>query len=132
VPSAARLAIVALSKPGGFVAQRHETESGARTLGILTEIMWVQERNHLTAAFKKISRNRYDGVFVYSNPFTYSDRAEIARLPAVSGVPAVYEAREFVDAGGLLSFGPNVAVSIVARLAMLTGSSKARSPVTFR
>ena len=81
-----------------------------KTLGIQTEIIWVQERNHLTEAFKKISRNRYDGVFVYSNRFTYSERAEIARLAAVSGVPAVYEAREFVDAGGLLSYGPKVAV----------------------
>ena len=49
-------------------------------------------------------------MFVYSNPFTYSERAEIARLATVSGVPAVYEEREFVDAGGLLSYGPNVAV----------------------
>jgi putative ABC transport system substrate-binding protein len=109
-PGLARLAIIVPSNPGGFAVQRRETEQAARTLGIQIETLWVVERNQLIDAFKQISRRRHDGVMVYSHPFTYSERSEIARLAAASGVPAIYETREFVDAGGLVSYGPNIGV----------------------
>jgi putative ABC transport system substrate-binding protein len=108
VPKVTRLAVLVPSTPGGFVPQRRATEKAAEALGIQFEIMWVPERNKLAEAFRKVSRSRHDGLFVYSNPFTYSERAEIARLAAASGVPAIYETWEFVAAGGLVSYGPTV------------------------
>jgi putative ABC transport system substrate-binding protein len=63
----------------------------------------VGERNDVHEAFKKATSSRYDGLFVFSNPFTYSERREIAGLAAANGLPAIYEARGFVVAGGLIS-----------------------------
>jgi putative ABC transport system substrate-binding protein len=87
----------------------------------------------LYEAFKKVTRSRYDGLFVFSNPLTYSERREITRLAAASGVPAIYEVWEFVAAGGLASYGPNVsdlyrrAVTYVDKI--LKGARPADLPV---
>jgi len=70
---------------------------------------------------------------VFSNPFTYSERREIARLAAISGVPAIYEVWEFVAAGGLVSYGPNSAVLYRRAVAyvdkILKGAKPADLPV---
>jgi putative ABC transport system substrate-binding protein len=111
VPRLARLAVLVPSpNRTAFPSERRQTEAAARSLGVQCDVIWVGERNDLYEAFKTVTRSRYDGLFVFSNPFTYSERREIARLAAASGVPAIYEARGFVDAGGLLSYGPNVSV----------------------
>ena len=72
--------------------------------------MWVQERNDLAPIFKRVTRNSYDGLLVYSNPFMNSERREIAQLAQASGVPTIYEYRDFVIAGGLVSYGPSISV----------------------
>jgi len=111
VPLLARLAVlVPAPHSRGFVSERRQTEMAASTLGVQTDFMWVQERNDLAPAFKRLTRSGYDGLFVYSNPFLYGERREIAQLAAASGVPAIYETRDFVAAGGLVSYGPDLSV----------------------
>jgi putative ABC transport system substrate-binding protein len=61
----------------GFASERRETEAAARTLGVQADVIWVHDRNGLHAAFKKVTRNRYDGLFVFAHPFTVSERREI-------------------------------------------------------
>ena len=134
VPSLARLAVLVPSANAtGFVSERRETERAAQTLGLQSDVIWTRDRNALYEAFKKVTRSRYDGLFVFSNPFTYSERREIARLAAASGVPAMYEVWEFVAAGGLVSYGPNGAVLYRRAVAyvdkILKGAKPADLPV---
>jgi|RhiMetdeSRZDD1v2_1073273.scaffolds.fasta_scaffold73540_5 ABC-type uncharacterized transport system substrate-binding protein len=111
VPRLARLAVlVPAAYSRGFYSERQQTEKAASTLGVQSDFMWVQERNDLAPTFKRVTRSSYDGLLVYANPFMYSERGEIAQLAKASGVPAMYETREFVIAGGLVSYGPNVSV----------------------
>jgi hypothetical protein len=51
-----------------------------------------------TRRSRKATSSRYDGLFVFSNPFTYSERREIAGLAAANRLPAIYEARGSVVA----------------------------------
>jgi len=55
-----------------------------------------------------IPRERPDGLFVTLDPFTRLHRRRIVELAAKHQLPAIYEHREFVDAGGLMSYGPSV------------------------
>ena len=134
VPSLARLAVLVPSANAtSFVSERRETERSAQALGVQSDVIWTRDRNTLYEAFKKVTRSRYDGLFVFSNPFTYSERREIARLAAASGVPAMYEVWEFVAAGGLVSYGPNGAVLYRRAVAyvdkILKGAKPADLPV---
>jgi ABC-type uncharacterized transport system substrate-binding protein len=108
VPPLARLAVLVPStRPEGFAVQLRETELAAQRMGMQMDIMRVQERNDLMSAFKTLTRSRYDGLYVYSNSFTHAERREIARLAGANRMPAMYELREFVAAGGLVSYGPS-------------------------
>jgi putative tryptophan/tyrosine transport system substrate-binding protein len=134
VPRLARLAVLVPSRnKTGFVSERRQTEMAARTLGVQSDVLWVGERNDVYEAFKKATSSRYDGLFVFSNPFTYSERREIARLAAANGLPAIYETQGFVVAGGLISYGPNISALLRRAVAyvdkILKGAKPADLPV---
>jgi putative ABC transport system substrate-binding protein len=98
VPSLARLAVLVPSANAtGFVSERRETEQAAQALGLQSDVIWTRDRNALYEAFKKVTRSRYDGLFVFSNPFTYSERREIAQSPQLAGCQRCTR-YEFVDA----------------------------------
>jgi len=60
----------------------------------------------IPGAFKFFNDNTYDGVLVTADPLFNDQRAAV--LAATDGLPTVYQWREFVDAGGLMSFGPSI------------------------
>jgi putative ABC transport system substrate-binding protein len=63
----------------------------------------------LERAFGAMTRERTDAALVLLDNFTIDHRDRIAGLAARQRVPAIYEGRTFVDAGGLLSYGPSIA-----------------------
>jgi ABC-type uncharacterized transport system substrate-binding protein len=64
--------------------------------------------NDFERAFGTVARQRPDALIVYTTPIMYSHRMQIVEFAARRGLPAMYSAREFVDAGGLMSYGPNL------------------------
>ena len=54
-------------------------------------------------------RERANGVVVAADPVTFGPRSQVVLLAARSRLPAVYGQREFVEVGGLMSYGPNIA-----------------------
>ena len=64
-----------------------------------------ERQSEIEAAFRALVRNRADALLVGADPFILSRRLLIATLAARHALPAVYTQREFVDAGGLLSYG---------------------------
>ena len=85
--------------------QLEGAEATARALGLQLEPVPVQGQNDLDAAFK-LSRGA-DGMLQIDSPLFVSNRARLAELAAANRLPAIYATRDFVEAGGLMSYGPH-------------------------
>jgi len=80
----------------------------ARNLGIDIHTFTVRKAEDLAAAFLGMRTNRDQGVAVVSPAFMFKHRTAVLELAATHRIPAVYELRVFVEAGGLMSYGVNV------------------------
>ncbi len=83
-------------------------EAACRQLGIqLTHPPEVRQTNDLDRAFARAVKNRAGGVLVLPSASFASQIQHIVGLAAMSGLPAIYEHRDFVEPGGLMSYGPS-------------------------
>jgi len=73
-----------------------------------TQFFGVADPAELEAAFSEIADNRIDSLFVVGDSFTVVHRSTITQLAAKHRLPAVYAFKEFVEAGGLAAYGPNL------------------------
>ncbi len=107
VPGVARVAM--LWNPSNPAKRRdlEETQAAAQTLGI--ELVSVETRtaSDVRAAGEALADEAVDGLVVAGDPLTVGLRAEIAEIAARGHIPAVYETPDFVEAGGLMGYGPN-------------------------
>jgi putative tryptophan/tyrosine transport system substrate-binding protein len=97
-----------------FVNPRNEAYSAAETkalqsaadaLGVQLLIVNIATPNDIEAAFAKLLRERAGALFVGGDALFYSHRDRLAPLAAHHAIPAIFAAREYVTAGGLISFG---------------------------
>jgi putative tryptophan/tyrosine transport system substrate-binding protein len=70
--------------------------------------MEVRDPRELDLAFEIIKREHPDALLLLVDPFTRSQRSRIVEFAAEQRLPAIYESSEFVDVGGLISYGPNI------------------------
>ena len=108
-PRVSRVAFLWNPVPPGAGTSKNVVESAARTLGVTFQSVEVRGPNELEGAFAAIVRKRANGLVVLADPVTLAPRSQIVLLAARSRLPAVYGLREFAEAGGLMSYGPNVA-----------------------
>jgi ABC-type uncharacterized transport system substrate-binding protein len=78
----------------------------ARSIGLQVAILEVRQKDDIASAFSEI-RDRADALFVVGDPLTFSNRVDIIAAAQVAKLPATYANRDFVVAGGLMSYGPN-------------------------
>jgi len=109
-------------------------EAASRQLGIrLVPTLEIRKSEELDAAFARAVRERAGGVLVLASPFFSSQGQRIASLAANARLPAIYEHRGFVEAGGLMSYGPDhrAIFSLVADYVdkILRGAQPADLPV---
>jgi putative tryptophan/tyrosine transport system substrate-binding protein len=110
VPKAVRVAV--LVNPA--VATTAETtlrdvQEAARTVGLQIRVLNATTIGEIDAAFATLARERPDALFVGANGFFVSRPVQIANLAARDRIPAAYENREYVAAGGLMSYGTDLA-----------------------
>jgi putative ABC transport system substrate-binding protein len=86
-----------------------ETEAAARTLGMQLQLVPATSPDDLASAFSAIAKYRPDAFIVFPSPMLFNQHKRIVAFAASKRLPAVYQAREFVDAGGLMSYGANLA-----------------------
>jgi putative ABC transport system substrate-binding protein len=84
------------------------TEATARKLGIKVRPLELKAAGDLDSIFDAILRDRPEALIVVADPLTLLLRAQIVQFAARHGLPAVYGMREFVEAGGLMSYGTSV------------------------
>ena len=108
LPRASRIAVLWNPAPPAADAYRRTVESAAVRLGMAVRSIAVKGRDEFDAAFESMSRDRVDGVIVLPDPLFFTARVQVVALATKYRLPAVFHAREFVELGGLMSYGSNL------------------------
>jgi putative ABC transport system substrate-binding protein len=106
VPTARRVAVLSHPPYHTNATQIKEAEVAARTLGMQLEPVLIRDPNDFEAAFNAV--HGADGLLQPDMPFFNTHRARVVALAARSRTPAIYGFRSMVEAGGLMSYGPDV------------------------
>jgi putative ABC transport system substrate-binding protein len=108
VPSASPVAMFWNDSNPGMVLRAHEAQNAAEKMRLNLESVGVHDLISFDSAFAKIESGEFNALLVLVDPFTREHRQRIVDFAAKHRLPAIYESREFVDAGGLISYGPSL------------------------
>jgi len=72
------------------------------------EVQKAADEHGIDAAFDMFARQQVDGLIVTADPFFNNHREQVVARAAAAKIPAIYQWREFVAAGGLMSYGPSI------------------------
>jgi putative tryptophan/tyrosine transport system substrate-binding protein len=108
VPNAAPVAMFWNDTNPGMVLRAHEAQNAADKLNLNLQSIGVHDLISFDAAFAKINGSQFNALLTLVDPFTRENRQRIVDFAAQRRLPAIYESREFVDAGGLVSYGPSL------------------------
>ena len=108
IPGLRRLAILANANAPSAVAEMVDAQATARSLGLEVVTSEIRRSEDIVPAFETL-RGRADALIVCAEPLVFANRVGINILAAAARLPAIYLAREYVQAGGLMSYGPNLA-----------------------
>ncbi len=134
VPKAVRIAV--LLNPGNAglgEATLRDLQEAAPNLGLQIQVLNASSIGEIDAAFAALARERPDALFVAADAFFLNRRGQFATLTARDRIPAAYAIRELVAAGGLMSYGTDLADSFhqvgVYTGSILKGAKPAELPV---
>jgi len=83
-------------------------QAAASTIGRQIEVFAASTNGEINAAFESMMQKRTDALLIGTNVFFATRRVQFATLAARHKLPAMYFGRDFVEAGGLMSYGPNI------------------------
>jgi len=106
VPGVRRLAILANIGYSASVIEMSEVQAAARTLGLEVVALEIQRAEDITTAFMALN-DRAEALYITADPLLNSNRVRIFALANIARLPTIASIREFVEAGGLMSYGPN-------------------------
>jgi putative ABC transport system substrate-binding protein len=95
-------------------------EEAAQAIGVQVRIFETGTSQAINTAFAKIVDERPDALFVSADPFFPTRRVQLATLAARHATPSSFSVREIVDAGGLMSYGPNI-IDAYRQMGIYTG-----------
>jgi putative tryptophan/tyrosine transport system substrate-binding protein len=108
-PKAAVIAMLVNPISPDAVPEIRDVQATAQAMGLQLKMFNASTPSELNAAFAAIAEQRPDALLVGSDPFLLLQREELVALTARLRIPAVYPFREFAAAGGLVSYGTNIA-----------------------
>jgi putative tryptophan/tyrosine transport system substrate-binding protein len=122
VPKAVRVAVL-VNPANATIAETtlREVQEAARAIGLQIQILNATTIGEIDAAFAALARERPDALFVSVDAFFASRQVQIATLAARGRIAAAYSQRDFVVAGGLVSYGTDLADSF-HQVGVYTGS----------
>jgi putative ABC transport system substrate-binding protein len=106
-----RMTIPIVKLPQFTLTRRAPGEQAARAIGLQIQIFNASTSREIDAAFASLARERADALFVAPDSLFASRRVQFATLATRDRIPAVYGGREYVEAGGLMSYGTDFADS---------------------
>jgi ABC-type uncharacterized transport system substrate-binding protein len=109
VPTVSRVAVLRNPASPTNVVVSKDLERAAAALRLKLQMLDARERQEIDDAFAAMARGRAGAVLVVSDAMFTAQRERIVDLAARQRLPGIFEWREFVEAGGLLSYGPSMA-----------------------
>jgi ABC-type uncharacterized transport system substrate-binding protein len=88
--------------------QTADVQTAARSIGRQVHVATARSEGKFDAAFASLTRQRIGGLLVAADPYFFSRREQLVALAARYAVPAMYEWRDFVVDGGLISYGTRI------------------------
>jgi putative tryptophan/tyrosine transport system substrate-binding protein len=108
VPTAARIAVIVNPNSPEVDSQLSDVQTAAGAIGWELRILRVGTEGEFDTAFATLAQAAVQALLVAADPFFNSQRERIVALAARHKIPAIYEARGYAVAGGLMSYGPNI------------------------
>ena len=132
-PSKGKIGVLANSKRPDVDAQSKALETAARAIGRDTIVRKVSSAQDFGPAFEELAQQKIDALVVTADPLFNFNRKQVVGLAARYAIPAIYQWREFVADGGLMSYGPSIEDAYhhtgVYAGRILNGASPAELPV---
>ena len=108
IPKLSHVAVFGTSTQPGNTQLLREVELAAGAFGVKLQYLDVLDPKDIETAFRAASKGHADAILVLTSPNLFSQRTQIAELAVKSRLPAIYANIEYVDAGGLMSYGVNI------------------------
>jgi putative tryptophan/tyrosine transport system substrate-binding protein len=108
VPKLSRVAVLGTSTDPANAQLLKEVEFAAGALGVKLQYLDVLDPKDIETAFRDASKGRAEAVLALASPVLISQRAQLADLAVKSRLPAIYYSTEYVEAGGLMTYGVNL------------------------
>jgi putative ABC transport system substrate-binding protein len=108
VPTATLIAVMANPSNHPANADRKDVEAAARAIGQRIVVLEASSESDFEPAFAAMVQQGVGALLAMADPFFYNRREQLIALAARHAIPAVYEWREFAEAGGLMSYGSSI------------------------
>ena len=109
VPAATSIGLLANMARPSSGAEVRTAQQAVQTLGASLYVQSAGSAGEIDAAFANFTRRRINAVLIGSDPFLNAQRDQIVALVSRLAIPAMYNLREYVAAGGLISYAPSIA-----------------------
>ena len=108
LPGVGRVAVLSNPTDPFSGQQLKDTRDAATALGLRLHVLEVRDPGGLNQVFSVLARDRAEALVVSADPMFFNQREQIVSLTTRDRVPAIYEFREFVLLGGLMSYGTSI------------------------
>jgi putative tryptophan/tyrosine transport system substrate-binding protein len=108
VPAARRIGLLVNPNNSPSAAVTKDVTAAASALGIEIGVVEANNGRAIEAAFASLVRSRSEALLIGTDPFFFSRRVQLATLAARHVIPALFTTREFVEVGGLMSYGTSL------------------------
>lgn len=109
VPTIKRVGVLINPNNPGANFQAKAVVDAAAAIGVQVDVVRARDTGEIDAVFETLTHNKVDGLVLTGDTIFTNRRVQIAVRAARHGIPAAYSVREFVEAGGLMSYGTNLA-----------------------
>ena len=108
VPNATTIAVLVNPDYPDAETQIREVQEAARSFGLQLQVMKASSERDFDTAFATLIQYRAGALLIASDPFLFSRRDQLVALAARHAVPAIYQFRESIVSGGLMSYGTRI------------------------
>ena len=107
-PGLRKLAVLANAEYPGRISEIADIQTAARSLGLNVAVFEIRPAGDIVPVFDTMKKDRAEALYVVGDTLMNSNRARISTLAIQARLPTIYVAREYVEAGGLMSYGANI------------------------
>jgi putative ABC transport system substrate-binding protein len=128
IPRLSRVAVLGMSTRPGNAQSLKELELAAGAFGVKLQYLDVLDPKDIEPAFRAAAKGRADAVLALGGPFLVSHRTQVTDLAVKNRLPAIYPRPEFVEDGGLMTYGASITDSFRRAATYVDKILKGRTP----